>query len=102
MKWGVIYEKDNPCFLADTFVFTKIVDKNYYRLYGETIFVKVNSRNKIEEIGKCIEERLIGDIEYEELIKEAKLASKKHIASLKKIDMAFYSLNATDYSKLKR
>ena len=28
--------------------------------------------------------------------------SEKHIASLKKIDMQFYSLNASDYSKLKR
>ena len=101
MKWGAIYEMDNPCFLADTFIFTKIIDRDY-RLYGETIFVKVNSSNKIEEIGRCIEERLIGDIEYEELIKKAKLASEKHIASLKKIDMQFYSLNASDYSKLKR
>ena len=86
MKWDRIYEIDNPCFLADTFIFTKIIDRNY-RLYGETIFIKVNSRNKIEEIGKCIEERLIGGVEYEELIKKAKLASRKHISSLKKIDM---------------
>lgn len=102
MKWGAIYEIDNPCFLADTFVFTKVIDRDY-RLYGETIFVKVNSSNKIEEIGRCIEERILfGSIEYEELIKRAMLASKKHIASLKKIDMQFYSLNATDYSKLRR
>ena len=49
MKWDAIYEIDNPCFLADTFVFSKIIDRDY-RLYGETIFVKVNSSNKIEEI----------------------------------------------------
>ena len=101
MKWAAIYEIDNPCFLADTFVFTKIIDRDY-RLYGETIFVKVNSSNKIEEIGRCIEERIFGDIKYEELLKKAKLASKKHIASLKKIDMEFYSLSASDYSKLRR
>ena len=101
MRWGAIYEMDNPCFLADTFVFTKIIDRDY-RLYGETIFVKVNSSNKIEEIGKCIEERIFGDIEYDELIKKSKLASEKHIASLKKIDMEFYTLCACDYSKLRR
>ena len=101
MKWDAIYEIDNPCFLADTFVFSKIIDRDY-RLYGETIFVKVNSSNKIEEIGRCIEERIFSNIEYEELIKRSRLASKKHIASLKKIDMQFYSLNATDYSKLRR
>ena len=100
MKWDTIYEIDNPCFLADTFIFTKIIDRDY-RLYGETIFVKVNSNNKIEEIGRCIEGRLCFGVEYEELIKKAKLASKKHISSLKKIDMQFYSLNATDYFKLK-
>ena len=47
-----IYEVENPCFLSDIFVFQKKRFNHF--IYGdiETIcFIKLNDRNKIEEIG---------------------------------------------------
>lgn len=96
MKWGKIYEMRNPCFLADVFVFTKIEDEDY-SLDGKTIFVKVNSENKIEEIGKCIEGRV--HLSWQVLSEKSDIASKAHIQSLKKIDMQYFCMHAIDFSK---
>lgn len=85
----MVYEIDNPCFLADTFVFEEI--KEGY-LNGKTIYVKVNCENRIEEIGIGIEERLHTPLE--KVIEKSEKASNKHIRSLRKIDLEYYGLYA--------
>lgn len=47
-----IYEIENPYFLSDTFVFQKKHFKHFINGDIETVcFIKLNSQNKIEEIG---------------------------------------------------
>ena len=85
----MVYEIDNPCFLADTFVFEEIKEGF---LNGKTIYVKVNCENRIEEIGIGIEDRLHNSLE--KIIKESDKASIKHIRSLRKIDHEYFGLYA--------
>ena len=91
-----VYEIDNPCFLADTFIFRKVKDKES-RLCNKTIFVKVNSDNKIEEIGLCIEGRLTES--FDKLVSKSKIASKKHKHVFRTIDHEFFALCAVDYTR---
>lgn len=85
----MVYEIDNPCFLADTFVFEKM-EGDF--LNGKTIYVKVNCRNRIEEIGIGIEERMSAPLD--KIISKATKASVKHIRSLRKIDHEYFGLYA--------
>ena len=47
-----IYAITNPMWFADTFIFS------YMACFGCYVYVKVNSINKIEEIGINLEERM--------------------------------------------
>lgn len=47
-----IYAVANPMWLADTFVFF------YMKDFGSYVYVKINHRNKIEEIGVNLEARM--------------------------------------------
>lgn len=66
-----IYEIRNPIWLADTFVFGKVDDK--------ICFIKVNYRDKIEELGKDFVERF-HNVPFEEIkeLEGCKDASVKH------------------------
>ena len=49
-----VYQVPNPLWLSDTFIFME------KKGLGTFVYVKVNCRNKIEEIGTDIEVRLYG------------------------------------------
>ena len=56
-----LYAIDNPCFLADTFVFAVLDDdfcEGWSVNLGKTVWIKVNPRNKIEEFGFDISKRM--------------------------------------------
>ena len=77
-----IYEIDNPCFLADTYVFGEVFfeDKIYY------CYVKVNCRNKIEEIGTEIQERW----SVEKIIEKSREATKLHKSIFRRFDKEYW------------
>lgn len=64
----ITYAIKNPCWLADTFIFRR-------HGYLGSIWVKINSRNKIEEIGYDFPSRFhcnnIKEVECDEHCKEA-------------------------------
>ena len=54
-----IYAIRNPSWMADTFIFTKVVREDYngkMQIYYP--YIKINSKNKIEEIGVDVAIRL--------------------------------------------
>ena len=56
-----LYAIRNPCFLADTFVFAVLDDdfcEGWIVNLGKTVWIKVNSDNKIEEFGFDISKRM--------------------------------------------
>lgn len=81
-----IYEKDNPCFLADTYVFGEVSfeDKIYH------CYVKVNCRNKIEEIGTEIQERFFGNWSIEKIIEKSRDATKLHKSIFRRFDTEYW------------
>lgn len=83
------YEIMNPYFLADTFVFKVVKDKDSC-LYGKTVYVKVNTDNKIEEIGIDIEKRM-HNIPLDKLIEKSNEATKEHKQALRCIGSEYFA-----------
>lgn len=83
-----IFEIPNPFWLSDTFIFSEIEDIGF-------CYIKVNYRNKIEEIGidfsGRFHHRAIEDIIND---KNCIKASKPHRSIFNRIDMEYwYGLN---------
>lgn len=71
-----IYAMRNPAFLSDTFVFKHITDVWGCGTVDEWFYIKLNSKNKIEEIGINIESRIMQPINKDSL-KEANPTQKR-------------------------
>lgn len=87
-----IYQIRNPFWLADTFLFSKIeIDFTNYDKGSVTSYpyIKVNPRNKIEEIGSDIRTR-IGGGNIESIIGKSFVANKAHSSVYKTIDMQYW------------
>ena len=80
-----IYEKANPCWYADTFIFKK--DEKL----GTTVWVKVNSKNKIEEIGIDIEHRTPCR-DLQDLISKSEPATQLHRNIINRIGDEFFGM----------
>ena len=81
-----IYEIDNPCFLADTFIFGEIASKD--KIYH--CYVKVNRRNKIEEIGTEIQKRFFGNLPIEKIIEKSREATKLRKSIFRRFDKEYW------------
>jgi len=78
---GEIYAIKNPSWLADTFIFCEYEDKDI-----ETVFIKLNNDNQIEEIGTHIMRRMhLYDVSFTELVssKRCRKATDEEIAIFK-------------------
>lgn len=84
--------------LADTYIFKQVHNKES-RLYGNTIFIKINRRSKIEEIGTGIEGRL--GVPIDSLIEQSTIACEEDKRLLRSIDMQYFALHAVDFSRSK-
>lgn len=67
-----IYAASNPMWHADTFIFSYMED------FGCYVYVKVNSDNKIEEIGTDIEKRM-HNTRFEDMDKTEASESQKSV-----------------------
>ena len=77
-----IYQLPNPLWLADTFIFSE-EDKDVW------CYIKINHRNKIEEIGSDISYRLHG-IKIEDIIDRASEATKLQRSIYNRIDEEYW------------
>ena len=76
-----IYAMSNPAFLSDTFIFKNIKDVWGCGPVDESFYIKLNSSNKIEEIGVNIENRIMQPLKSE-LLKEADATQKRIFNSI--------------------
>lgn len=76
-----IYAMRNPSFLSDTFVFKNIKDVWGCGPVNKWFYIKLNSSNKIEEIGVNIENRIMQPLKIE-LLKEADATQKRIFNSI--------------------
>ena len=76
-----IYAISNPAFLSDTFIFKNIKDVWNCGPVDEWFYIKLNRRNKIEEIGVNIENRLMQPLKND-LLKEANKTQKRIFNSI--------------------
>lgn len=76
-----IYAMSNPAFRADTFIFKNIKDVWGCGPIDEWFYIKLNSSNKIEEIGVNIENRIMHSIEKDSLV-EANTTQKRIFNSI--------------------
>ena len=72
-----IYAISNPAFLSDTFIFKNIKDVWNCGPIDEWFYIKLNRRNKIEEIGVNIENRIMQPLKND-LLKEANKTQKEY------------------------
>lgn len=87
-----IYQLRNPFWLADFYVFSEIeVDLSLYDKGTVTAYpyIKVNPRNKIEQIGADIRSLFQGTA-VDEIIKNSPIANKAHRSAYETIDMAYW------------
>ena len=76
-----IYAISNPTFLSDTFIFKNIKDVWNCESVDEWFYIKINRRNKIEEIGVNIENRIMQPLK-KDLLKEANKTQKRIFNSI--------------------
>ena len=91
-----IYQLRNPYWLADFYVFSEIeVDLSIYDKGTVTAYpyIKVNPRNKIEQIGADIRSLFQGiavGTAVDEIIKSSPIANKAHRSAYETIDMEYW------------
>ena len=96
-----IYAIPNPCFLADTFVYAVLDDdycKDWMINIGKTIWVKLNSDNKIEEFGFEIDKRM-HNLPLEKIISESEQPTTAQKRTFLKFDNEFWGLQRGIYDK---
>lgn len=87
-----IYAVENPMWLADTFIFS------YFEDLGCYVYVKVNHRNKIEEIGIDIEERM-HNTRVEDMKKREATRLQKYIFN--RIDIEYWCKVYNDRQRIR-
>lgn len=91
-----IYQLRNPYWLADFYIFSEIeVDLSLYDKGTVTAYpyIKVNPRNKIEQIGADIRSVFQGTAvgtAVDEIIKNSPIANKAHRSAYETIDMEYW------------
>jgi len=99
-----LYAIDNPCFLADTFVFAVLDDdfcEEWIVNLGKTVWIKVNSRNKIEEFGFDISKRM-HNLKLEQIISSAKEPTIAQRKAFFKLDGEFWGSQKIRYDNCKK
>lgn len=99
-----LYAIDNPCWLADTFIFAVLDDdfcEGWLVNLGKTLWIKVNLRNKIEEFGFDISKRM-HNLKLEQIISSAKEPTIAQRRAFFKLDGEFWGTQKIKYDGCKK
>lgn len=94
---GECHVINNPCWLADRFVFKELHTNSIFGMVDTTVFITLNNRDKIEDADCDISYRM-HNIPMSKILKKSRTATETEAALLNSIDDEFWLMR---YSHIK-